>query len=447
MKRKRINPCTSQLPSTLHFTSTFPLGSRVPVELADEIAGHNADDVLSLRAMSLVSKTMRSSAITHLFSIVHFACVEDFSRWLDMLERTPRLKIIVKKVKFSDPDSEESWVRRHRGSQSVTRLAHAPVPPTIPPMPNVRVVEWAPASNFGVADPDPTIGIAYMALFPSIKKLFLRNIRFSRLVPLTNFVGACGSLKGLSLTRVGFDESEPDSDDLDDTDDRSDGSLPLTMVHRPRLGPSHFDLTNLEELAVVSLKHHDLKKDYLVELLEISPPAALKSLSFSVLFDLLYYDTEACSLTTIEKLVRLGARSVINLTIEPTFRVPSKIHKILEILENLPTLPALDSLTIFLDPHQQAPRWITALTAAPNLTTLILRIVFNQYHDDWELTNLDKLLHSVFPWGAPWDASESMKSALTRIFRSFGKSGSISVHTTPWSCISDVGCARRWSGG
>ncbi|KAJ7348055.1 hypothetical protein DFH08DRAFT_156798 [Mycena albidolilacea] len=45
--------------------------------------------------MSLVSKMTRSLAITHIFSSIHFACTEDFPRWLDMLSRTPALGNVV----------------------------------------------------------------------------------------------------------------------------------------------------------------------------------------------------------------------------------------------------------------------------------------------------------------------------------------------------------------
>jgi hypothetical protein len=61
-------------------TISISLPSSNAAEIAHEIAGHNADDVGTLRAMALVSKTTRSVAITHLFSRIHFACVEDFSQ-------------------------------------------------------------------------------------------------------------------------------------------------------------------------------------------------------------------------------------------------------------------------------------------------------------------------------------------------------------------------------
>ncbi|KAJ7098240.1 hypothetical protein C8R44DRAFT_748104 [Mycena epipterygia] len=381
--------------------------SRMPAELADEIAGHNAHDVPSLRRMALVSKTVRSSAITHLFSVIHFTCVEDFSRWLDMLRRTPRLGVIVKKVKFSDPN--ELWARRHSGLQSVTKLTHAPVPPTIPVMPNVRVVEWARApgtKRFDLAEFDPTIGIAYMALFPSIEKLHLRNIAFRGLVPAANFLSVCKSLKVLSLTSVEFYDSEPDSD--------SDGGLPLAMTHWSRLSPSPFNLTDLEELAVASIRYPKSKKDYLVELLEISPPAALKSLSFDPgIHEYLNENSPCSALTTFEKLIRLGAHSVINLAIEPTFGGQSENRKILDILDHLPALPALNSLTIRLGTNRQAEWLINALTSAPNLTTLTFRIVFHQDAYDRIREALIEILDSVFPS----DASRSiLKSVLTRKF-------------------------------
>jgi hypothetical protein len=74
----------------------------------------------------------------YLFSSIHFACVEDFSQWLDML-RTPMLNSVVKKVKFSDRKKDSL---RRQGLGSVTELLDSTSPPVIPPLPTVHSVKW-----------------------------------------------------------------------------------------------------------------------------------------------------------------------------------------------------------------------------------------------------------------------------------------------------------------
>ncbi|KAJ7098219.1 hypothetical protein C8R44DRAFT_748082, partial [Mycena epipterygia] len=174
------------------------------------------------------------------------------------------------------------------------------------------------------------------------------------------------------------------------------------------------------ELTISSIDPES-EKDYVVELLEISPPAALKSLSFGVDFGACGCGLQPCAITTIKKVVELGARSVINLAIEPTFGLGDSEEflnmAVLEIFDCLPVLPTLDSLTIWLSPNYQAEGLINRLTA-PNLTTLIFRIVFNQrnYGHEYVLHSDDfnLMLETVFPWG-PY-VSGSMKRPLTRKF-------------------------------
>ncbi|KAJ7669370.1 hypothetical protein DFH06DRAFT_182351 [Mycena polygramma] len=180
--------------------SEFPW-SRVPAEIAHEIAAHNADDVPSLRAMCLVSQTMRFLAIEHLFAFIHFAREQDFSWWAAMLHRTPRLRTIVKKVKFSYADFEDkAWIMRHREVYSPKRLHEAVVPPQIPTMPNIRVVEWE--GNEWERDPGSfpiSMAVASMALFPNINELHLRYVMFDSLEQVATLLGACGRLRVLSV--------------------------------------------------------------------------------------------------------------------------------------------------------------------------------------------------------------------------------------------------------
>jgi hypothetical protein len=74
--------------------------------------------------------------------------------------------------------------------------------------------------------------------------------------------------------------------------------------------------------------------------------------------------------------------------------------------------PALESLTIWLGPDSQAQRLVKALPAAPNLTTIIFVIDFDEGQEDLEeeREHLDDVLR------VPWVGSESMKTFLKRRF-------------------------------
>jgi hypothetical protein len=280
--------------SRMNLTSIFILGSRIPPEVAQEIAGHNADDISTLRAMSLVSSTMRSVAIADLFSVIHFACVEDFARWLDMLSRTPRLGTVVRKVKFSDP--AEPWLERHRGLVAAARLWRSDTPPIIPPMPTVRAIEW----HGGLLGPfTQQVMVAYLALFPNVRELHLKYFNFESCTSLANILGVCGRLRVLSFSISFVDQSES----LDET------TAP-TASEAARLQLCSFNLAGLQELAVTA---SGVKEDFLSYLVERSPPAKLKSLVFGRSME-----SFPCSIDVMEKLLRLGARSLVNLVLDPT---------------------------------------------------------------------------------------------------------------------------------
>ncbi|KAJ7512405.1 hypothetical protein B0H11DRAFT_1951070 [Mycena galericulata] len=374
--------------------------SRLPAEIAHEVAGHNADDVQTLRAMSLASKSMRSSSIIHLFSSIHFACAEDFYWWRDMLGRTPTLATVVKKVRFADPGG--TWLARHRGYPSpafATKLAQAPTPPVIPAMPSVCVVEWSDRQHH--LEFNVMMATAYMALFPNMTELCLRNIEFGGLSTLSTFLGACKRLKVLSLfdTVVGF----PDMGVIG-------GNGHSTTIDKAS-SCRYFDLTELEELAVRSTIFRD-GEEYLIYLLEHSPPTRLKSLAFG--YFLWHENNEPCSLRAMEKLLGHGAPSLTNLTVEPTLLTHSDNCQILRIFGDLPAFPALESLTIWLGPNRQAESLLKIFPAAPNLTRVVFRIIFSVEvtKDSEDMERFHEILQMVFPWGAP----ESIKSVLTRKF-------------------------------
>ncbi|KAJ6572115.1 hypothetical protein B0H19DRAFT_677984 [Mycena capillaripes] len=336
-------PCKSL--STPNIRCSFlNLGSRfgIPPEIALEIAAHNADDVTSLRAMSLVSRSMRSLAIEHLFSVVHFACAQDLSWWQTMLCRTPELATFVKKVKFSD--ASEDWIKRHRKVRYPQSLYVACLEPKFTAMPNVCAVEWDTCSiNIWMA-------VAYMALFPNLKELHLRGINLHGFHELRQFLHACGRLQVLSFSNTivaknEWDEELPDpqwtnpDDDNSTTEDwvddgsklenRQQVSFPSDLkgwLHWFCEGPTRpvvpplpltFDLTALEELAVMDCG--DQEHGYFGRLVEKSQPTGLRSLTFAGNCR----GHDSCPIPDAEKLLRLATKTLVSLTVDPTFIVDS----------------------------------------------------------------------------------------------------------------------------
>ncbi|KAJ7916228.1 hypothetical protein B0H13DRAFT_1998652 [Mycena leptocephala] len=325
--------------------------SRIPPELAAEIAGHNSEDVPTLRAMSLVCKAMRSFAIEHLFSLIHFACSQDISYWNAMVRRTPRLSSIVRRVKFSDPGVD--WLRRHRTAvRSRRTLRDAAVPPKIPVMPNVRVVEW----EEDVYPIDIGMAAAYMALFPNTKELLL-NMSFDV----------------LEITNVNVHE--------------------LTRL-QSRERPT-FDLTALEELRVTECGFRDPDLDFLLQLVKESPPTELKSLTLAESFDFV-------------------GPSLVNFSVLLE-SFDSGMTDVVEMLNHLrPALLALNTLSLWL--NDQAEHVLNALQVAPNLTVLNFYIILCDDDDHKNRKTFCDILDKAFPWDAFATKPTSMRSVLLHKF-------------------------------
>ncbi|KAJ7669388.1 hypothetical protein DFH06DRAFT_1468998 [Mycena polygramma] len=415
--------------------------SKIPPEIACEIIGHNANDVPCLRAMSLVSTTMHSLAIEHLFSVIHFACAEDFPWWLDMVRATPVLANSVKRVKFSQPD--KSWLESHRRLHDVsknqppthTKLALATIPPVIPSLPNVSDVEWEYIFDLR----DLKMVVAYMALLPNVQKLSLKTMSFNGLLPFINFIVACGNLKALSFVETAVDEEyiEPDyeSDESSNSESDSDGSIASggdeTSNFEPdsdgniasglrgdwlQLGP--IILTGLEELAVSKCAptHWGGREEYLIHLVEHCSPG-LKSLTFASLGN---EEPETfgdpCSILAMEKLLRFGAPTITNLVIEPTL---SDDVRITEMMRRLPPFPALEVLTIWLRANDHATQMLHAFAPAPNLTKLVFRIIFCHEYIGENHEEFDDILLTLFPRSG----SKLMKTVLAQKFPLIQKVG------------------------
>ncbi|KAJ7669373.1 hypothetical protein DFH06DRAFT_182401 [Mycena polygramma] len=359
----------------LGYSRSASCWSRLPPELTTEIAGHNHGDVYALRAMCLVSKALRLSAIEYLFSTIHFTSEADFHRWHDMLCRTPKLQTVPKKTKFS----HKGWDRycSHWKVKTQTELHGVPVPPQIPAMPSVRVVEWDADSV------EISMAVAYIALFPNIQELHLKNIGFSDFDELAELLGACGAgLRVLSFNNVDVGEeiyADPDS------------------PYPP------YNLTVLEDLTATYGGPEYHRGEYLVPLLEASRPGVLRSLT---LRSLSLDDPVAHA----EKLLRLAAPYLVNLVL----RLKTNGNAItMGLFRGLPAFSCLKTLTISLGFGREAAQVLDTMTAAPSLTALIFLIDLTHTHESETRTVLQEILEAAFPWS---HASESMKTILTRKF-------------------------------
>ncbi|KAJ6544065.1 hypothetical protein B0H19DRAFT_1238613 [Mycena capillaripes] len=342
--------------------------SRIPPEIEHEIAAYNATDVPSLHAMCLVSKRMRSCAVEHLFSRILFSCAQDFAFWHAILRHTPRLETAVKTVKFSDTD--EHRIKRH---ESPRQLRSAVVPPEIPVMPNVRVVEWD-GSHISIS-----MAVSYLALFPNIEQLHLRSMSVHSFREVPELLGSCGRLKVLSLSHIIVDKFHLRGNAEED-------------VERPQ-----FDLTALEELKLMDVTelrvvHYDREREFIVRLIEESRPLRLKSLTLVGRNGVIN-----SSVPSMEKL--WGIPSLVNLVVEPTFKQESENARALKMLGRLP-FPALDTLSIPLGSNRQVEQVLNALNhnAAPNLTKLTFRIHLAHPREDDNRSQLDQTLSNVLPW-------------------------------------------------
>ncbi|KAK7018393.1 hypothetical protein R3P38DRAFT_2634095 [Favolaschia claudopus] len=359
------------------------LWSRIPAEIGHEITAYNAHDVDSLRAMCLASSATRSLAIIHLFSMIHFACVEDFTRWLGMLARTPALKTIPKIVKFSQPD--EKWLKRHRKLASATLLHEYSGPPLIPTMPRVRSVEW---KQTGYGDCVATaMLVSYLALFPNI-----RSLRLSRLDltynQLTHVLGACGPLKSLLFANVSLGaDSQHRGSDADD--------------------PAPFDLTALEHIEIRTCT--DVwRADPISRLIAASQPRRITNLCIGDIFQSTPY-----RLDSLHELLRFCAPTLVNLVVDPGFEEADLIFG------RLPDLPSLESLNLWINERGcAADIFINEIASAPILSRVSFRCVLDEVDEDDNLYTLTKIIDHFWPWQTrwpyPWREPESMQSLLHR---------------------------------
>ncbi|KAJ7699643.1 hypothetical protein B0H17DRAFT_1196254 [Mycena rosella] len=242
--------------------------------------------------------------------------------------------------------------------------------------------------------------VAYMPLFPSLQNIRLADIWFDQLTTLTPFLGACGSPKALSFSNTRIDKQPYDY---------SDSEWEVIAAGRKLIS---FDLTGLEALAVIPICAEE--EDFIVTLVEHSPPAKLRSLTF----ESFTYDGQVpCPISTMEKLLQLAAPSLVNLVIDPAWTDSSHENQISELFRRISAFPSLHSLTLWLRPNHQAEELVRALPAAPNLSTIVFRIGFDPDDPDYSVSyggedddrkHLDKILHDAFPWGT----SEPLKGLL-----------------------------------
>ncbi|KAJ7698561.1 hypothetical protein B0H17DRAFT_323474 [Mycena rosella] len=134
---------------------------------------------------------------------------------------------------------------------------------------------------------------------------------------------------------------------------------------------SLFDLTGLEELAIFCID----PTNYLADLMDHSTPLQLKSLKVR---KPLQGGDNPCSITVMEKLLKLSADSLENLSLDAAFG--EQQNQGLDMFRRLPSFPALNSLVLWLSPALApgpgAATLINAWPSAPNVTEITFRIQF-----------------------------------------------------------------------
>ncbi|KAJ7636863.1 hypothetical protein FB45DRAFT_1024962 [Roridomyces roridus] len=376
--------------------------SLIPAELGHEITAYNADDMDTLRALCLASKTTRPFAIIHLFSVIRFSCVEDFAWWIEMLGRTPVLTSIVKQVKILGNDVPRRLNRsRRKIFPTVTKLSGNQIIPAFPHLPHVHSVEY---NGPGILD----IAVQSAPLFPRMHKLQLVNIAFPSFHRLTELVGSCGPLTWLAFDTVRIESFNPES--------------PQLVYRLP-------NLVGLDQLLVKHCDFEPLFDECIVRLIEQYPPFRLRTLVLARPDD----DTDACSISATEKLLQLCARSLENLDLDPLLK-DADISESFDMLGHLPVFMALDSLTIWLSWGCEVAHVIGQLKGAPKLTRLIFRFALYDSVYERDLQEFDDLLEDIFPW----DVSQSIKIFVAKSFRRAVRLRSISVLPVTGRCIIGV---------
>ncbi|KAJ7056217.1 hypothetical protein C8F01DRAFT_1157132 [Mycena amicta] len=334
------------------------LWSDLPPELTIRIAYHNADDVATLRAMRLVSRAMRDVATEPLFSVVRFACQEDFTDWLDMLRETPSLVMAVRKVKVS---------------------VSLQGPPMLPTLPNVEEVEWA---RKGKDIWSTEFAAMYMRrVFSGATRLSLVDVQFGDLTELSSLLLSCNLLNSLTICR----------------------STNLSLGTAPHLpGAPTVDLSQLHELTLIAHSDARVQNPHSLRLLlQRSQPTqlrVLKLLSERDFVDLGADDARnPCSVATIITLLRFAAPSLTHLTINPSFSDRYVNPLFNSTTTRFPPFVSLVEFALHLgrlgEDSFHAESFFAALNPIPQLSTLrFVSRVYGTERDDY------KWFISLFCW-------------------------------------------------
>ncbi|KAJ7447301.1 hypothetical protein B0H11DRAFT_2082897 [Mycena galericulata] len=314
---------------------------RIPPEILHEIVAHNRDDIPTLCNMALASKTLRAATIIHLFAAINLSQSEDFRVWSGMVVRNPKLAAkIVKEVSF-DRFFNRDRVGKPRMQRQSLRLRDLR---SIPQMPHVRLVTCCTELFI---DETP-LALSCLALFPNLTELRLRAA-FKHFHSLAQVLATSPQLKALYLV---------------ETQCYSPRVNRQGPVSCPYCGPT-FDLTALEKLEVQCQN----RADFIIDMITLSPPRALKSLIIGNPAAQL-----PCSTSVVNRLFRLGAPTLEDLEVEPSFY--EQHYKVLAILKTLPPFPVLHSLRIWLAPGMCVTallQFLHALPSSPNVTSITFR--------------------------------------------------------------------------
>ena len=234
----------------------------LPLELVSQIVAFNGNDKKGLLKYSMVSRTWRGACLPFIFSTQSLRSSTDFRRWNHIIESSPGLARLVRRVEFCPTSSSNSDLLPPLGDSLKD------IPP-LSEMPGVTELAWTPF--FGhreyTISLSPSI-IQFLHSFPTLRKIEI-FAQFLDVRSLECFLANCGPVKELVLHNFTLQHELHQS----------------ALWNSPssyHLDTSNFDLSSLEHLTIDG---ESFTSEWVVDsLLQESKPDRLRALTITSLY-------------------------------------------------------------------------------------------------------------------------------------------------------------------
>ncbi|KAJ8095013.1 hypothetical protein PM082_010231 [Marasmius tenuissimus] len=317
----------------------------LPLELVSQIVAFYGDDKKLLLKHSLVSRTWRGACLPFIFRNTDLQSSTDFRRWNHIIESSPDIARLVRRVQFCPTSSRNSDLLPPLGDSLKD------IPP-LSVMPGVTELAWTPF--FGhrecTISPTPSI-IQFLQSFPALRRVEI-YAQFLDVRSLEYFLANCGPVKELALHNFTL-QHEP----------YQNGSWNSPSSYH--LDTSHLDLSSLEHLVIDG---ESFTSEWVVDsLFTESRPEQLRALTVTSLY-------RDLPLLKSLPLINLFASSLEVLTVKtPSWTPESGPDPALEPFPSLRILTVSTDTTHVPTSRQYTIEKFLRIVQAENLTTLELR--------------------------------------------------------------------------